>query len=118
MSCAVCSAPPLPLNGACVFCRSPLADGPDPAGLLDYLAARIPQLRSRRGILRRGAVRDLRIEVAGTVYRGRVRRDAVELEPELEPARWVEGLLLGLSRRAAGEPELRSAMSRSGWALR
>ena len=118
MSCAVCSAPPLPLDGACVFCHSPLADGPDPAGLLDYLSARIPAARSRRGILRRGPVSDLRIEVAGTVYRGRMRRDAVELVPDLEPARWVEALLRELSRRAAREPALRSAMSRSGWALR
>ena len=44
MPCEVCGAPPLPMQGACVFCHSPLETAADPGGLLDYLAA-----RARRG---------------------------------------------------------------------
>ena len=118
MSCLICSAPALPLEGACVFCRSPLAGEQQPAGLLDYLAARLPESRSRRGLLRRGKVREFRVEAAGTLFRARLRGDRIQLEPPLEPARWVEAMLAGLSRRATGDPELRAAISRSGWSLR
>ena len=118
MTCEVCSAPPLPLNGVCVFCHSPLAAGADTTGLLDYLAERLPQARRRRTLFRGRQVRDLTIDAAGVVYRGRLGRSGIELQPVLEPARWAHALLAALSGRAAADSELRSAISRSGWALR
>lgn len=115
MSCEVCAAPPLPLAGACVFCRSPLPAEADAAGLLDYLAARVPGARVRRsGVLRRGPVGDLR--VAG--LRGRLRGERLVLQPEAAPAEWADRLLAVLSAQAAGDPGARAALSRSGWALR
>jgi hypothetical protein len=118
-SCEVCGAPPLSLEGACVFCRSPL-DGPDdPAALLDYLAARIPTAQAGRGgVLRQGPVRELQVRAGRIEYRARWRRDGMELHPEAEPAVWVDHLLADLTRDARGVQERRAALSRAGWAWR
>jgi len=120
MSCTVCAAPALPVDGACVFCRSPLSEEPDPTGLLDYLAARLPQAETRRaGLLRRGRVSRWRLFVAERPFGGRLRRGGLlELEPDLAEGVWVEELLAALSRRAAADAGLRQQVSRSGWALR
>lgn len=115
MTCPVCSAPALPLRGACVFCRAPLAAGPDPAGLLDYLAARLPPARTRRGILRRGPVRSFQLVAGGRRFRGRLRSGQLVLEPAAPPAEWCEQMLSALRFEAAADHELRRSLSRSGW---
>lgn len=115
MSCHVCAAPALPLEGVCVFCRSPLLGAPETHSLLDYLAARLPAAAARRaGLFRRGPVVELRYEG----FRARVRRDGLQLTPQTSPTEWSDRLLRDLSRRAAGDPDVRRAMTRAGWALR
>jgi hypothetical protein len=118
MVCEVCGAPPLPTRGSCVFCHSPLESPADPAGLLDYLAAKLPQADAQRGAFGSSAVRDLRLLAAGRHYRGRLRRDGLHLEPPAEVADWVDGLLSDLSRDAAGNRAVRSALTNAGWAFR
>ena len=118
-TCEVCGAPALPLDHACVFCRSPLDLGDDPQGLLDYLAARIPTAQAGRGgMLRQGPVRELQVRAGRIEYRARWRRDGLELHPEAEPAVWVDHLVAGLTADAAGDLERRAALSRAGWAWR
>jgi hypothetical protein len=115
MSCTVCSAPDLPVDGACVFCHAPLETGPDPEGLLDYLTAHLPRARVRRGLLGRGPVRALELGVAGRRFRGRLRKEALVLDPPLAPAEWCDQLLGALRFEAAGDHDLRQALTRSGW---
>lgn len=118
-SCDVCSAPALALSGACAFCRTPLPVAfQEPAGLLDYLAARLPVAEAGRGLFGRGPVRRLRVEASGERFRARLKGGALRLEPELEAAAWVDRLLAALSRRAASDGDVREAVSRAGWALR
>ncbi len=119
MSCEVCAGPPLEMDAGCVFCRSPLREGDDPSGLLDYLAGRLPQADVRRaGLLRRGPVKYLRLAAGGGQFRGRLRRQGLELRPELDEVTWVDRLISGLSRDAASDAQTRSALTRAGWALR
>lgn len=118
MSCEVCGAPPLRTDGACVFCRSPLPEAPDPARLLDYLASRYRGARVRRGPFRTGTVRALTILAAGEVFRGRRVRARLVLQPESDPAAWADGLVAALSRDAVRDGEVRAAVTGAGWALR
>ena len=97
-SCEVCGAPALALEHSCVFCRSPLDEEDDPAGLLDYLAARIPTAQAgRSGVLRHGPVRELQVRAGRIEYRARWRRDGLELHPQAVPAVWIDHLLEGLT---------------------
>lgn len=119
MSCEVCGAPSIPVKGACVFCRSPLAAAEEWTGLLDYVASRLPAARATHGLVRRREVRSLKIEAGNNLYTGRVRGDgALELHPEKDPGPWVEGLLRDLTRDAAADRVLRAAITRAGWAWR
>ena len=119
MICEVCSAPSLPLESACVFCRAPLEEQrAGGAELLDYLAERVASARARRGMFRRGPVRKLELEAGGERFSARFRNEQLNLRPELEPALWVDRLLAGLSRDAASDAGLRNAMTRAGWRLR
>src|SRR5207237_6010276 len=117
MSCQVCGAPPLPIGGACVFCRSPLETPPDPEGLLDYLAAKLPGAEVQRPF-GSSAVKDLRMQAAGNAYRGRIRRHGLELEPSANAEYWVDSLLADLSREAAENRAVRSALTHAGWDIR
>jgi hypothetical protein len=114
----VCGAPALPRGGACVFCRSPLGEGSAPPELLPYLASRIPGAVVKRRRFGRGAVRELRVEAGGESFRARQRRGRLELAPEGSASEWVERLVAALTRRAAGDGDLRDALTRAGWALR
>jgi hypothetical protein len=117
--CRVCSAPALPLEGACVFCRSPL-DGKRAADadLLEYLGEKVETARIDRGLFRRGGVRKLEVEAGGERFSARLRSDELALRPELGLDLWVDRLLAGLSRDAASDAGLRAAMTRAGWRLR
>lgn len=117
--CEVCAAPALPLAGACTFCRSPLEGEAGPGDLLDYLASRFPQANCRRGFLGRGHVRELRVVAGGQRFRARLgRRQRLRLEPQLEPAEWIDCLLRALSLEARRDAAVRSSLTRAGWALR
>jgi hypothetical protein len=94
LKCEVCGAPPLPLDGACVFCRSPLAADPDPDG------------------------REVELKAGGIRYGAALRAGRLRLRPESAPAEWVDHLLGDLSREAESNPRLRTAVTRAGWALR
>jgi hypothetical protein len=118
LSCEVCGAPSLPLNGACAFCRSPLETASDPAGLLEYMAASLPTARTSRGWLGRSPLRELQVEAAGVRYSLGRRPGGLRLRPALPPAEWVDVLLRDLSKDAATNPQLRSQVTRAGWALR
>jgi hypothetical protein len=63
-------------------------------------------------------VRDLRLLAAGRPYRARLRRGQLRLEPAAEAAAWVDVLLSDLSRDAAGNRAVRSALTHAGWDLR
>jgi len=118
-SCTTCGAPPLART--CVFCQTPhrAFNAPTVVGLLDYLAGRLPRAEAQRGgFLGRGPVRALELQAGGEKFAARFRRSELELAPSLPPAAWTERLLVALSREAAGDADLRRAVSRSGWALR
>jgi hypothetical protein len=118
LKCEVCGAPSLPLQSACAFCRSSLAGEPDPRGLLDYLADRLPSASVRRGLLGRSPPREVRIRAAGTDYRVARNGEGLRFGPEAPAPEWVDRLLRDLSRDAAGDARLRAAITRAGWALR
>jgi hypothetical protein len=114
----VCSAPALPLEGACVFCHAPIVGEDESGQLLDYLVERIPVAKVKRGHLNRGPITELVLEIAGRSFRARVKNEELELLPPVHLIAWVDLLLTKLSDAAAVDPDLRRAVLRSGWALR
>ncbi|MGA7910332.1 MAG: hypothetical protein WB682_07300 [Candidatus Dormiibacterota bacterium] len=118
MNCPVCSAPALPLDGACVFCHAPMSGEEDTSELLAYLAERIPIAHSRRGHLNRGPITEVVVEVEGRTFRARAKNETLELAPPVHLTAWVDLLIAKLSDAAAGDADLRRAVLRSGWALR
>jgi len=118
LNCAVCSAPALPLEGACVFCHTPITGEDDTTELLDYLVERIPVAKVKRGHLNRGPITELVLDIAGRSFRARVKNEQLELLPPVRLSAWVDLLLTKLSDAAAVDPDLRRAVLRSGWALR
>jgi hypothetical protein len=118
VNCAVCSAPALSLEGACVFCHAPISAEDDTTELLDYLVERIPVAKVKRGHLNRGPITELVLDIAGRSFRARVKNEQLELLPPVHLTAWVDLLLTKLSDAAAVDPDLRRAVLRSGWALR
>jgi hypothetical protein len=118
VNCAVCSAPALTLEGACVFCHAPITGEDDTTELLDYLVERIPVAKVKRGHLNRGPITELVLDIAGRSFRARVKNEQLELLPPVHLTAWVDLLLTKLSDAAAVDPDLRRAVLRSGWALR
>jgi hypothetical protein len=118
LNCAVCSAPALTLEGACVFCHAPISGEDDTTELLDYLVERIPVAKVKRGHLNRGPITELVLDIAGRSFRARVKNEQLELLPPVHLTAWVDLLLTKLSDAAAVDPDLRRAVLRSGWALR
>ena len=117
-SCPVCSAPALPLDGACVFCHAQLDVEQDTSELLDYLVQKIPNVKVKRGHLNRGPITELVIEVEGRSFRVRVKNEVLELVPPVHLTAWVDLLITKLSDAAAVNADMRRAVLRSGWALR
>jgi hypothetical protein len=119
LSCPVCSAPTFPLDGACVFCHSPLS-GPDddPNELLEYLAERVPGAHVKRGPLSRGPITEIAFELGGRTFRARWKKEDLDLQPPVELTAWLDLLLTRLSDTAAHDAALRRSVLRSGWALR
>lgn len=118
LSCSVCAAPALPLDGICVFCHSPLDEQDEPAELLDYLVERIPSAKAKRGHLNRGPISEVIVEVGGRTFRARWNKEELEFQPPVLLTAWLDLLLSRLSDAAAGDADLRRAVLRSGWALR
>jgi hypothetical protein len=114
----VCSAPALPLEGACVFCHAPISGEDESGQLLDYLVERIPVAKVKRGHLNRGPITELVLDIAGRSFRARVKNEELELLPPVHLIAWLDLLLTKLSDAAAVDPDLRRAVLRSGWALR
>ncbi|HEY4913593.1 MAG TPA: hypothetical protein VIJ91_06730 [Candidatus Dormibacteraeota bacterium] len=114
----MCSAPALPLEGACVFCHAPISGEDESGRLLDYLVERIPVAKVKRGHLNRGPITELVLDIAGRSFRARVKNEELELLPPVSLTAWVDLLLTKLSDAAAVDPDLRRAVLRSGWALR
>ena len=117
MTCSVCGAPALAVDGACAFCQAPLATDGEGEGLLDYVAEHVPSARARRGLIGRGPVTRLAVEAAGRRFTGRLRKGELELDPEPDPRAWAHELAGALAADAAADHELRRALSRSGWSL-
>ncbi|TMF43361.1 MAG: hypothetical protein E6I23_10825 [Chloroflexi bacterium] len=118
VSCEVCAAPALPLDGVCVFCHAPLHEHDEPNELLDYLAERIPIAKAKRGHLNRGPIAEVVVEVDGRTFRARWNKEELEFHPPVLLTAWLDLLLTRLSDAAAGDADLRRAVLRSGWALR
>ena len=118
LSCPVCAAPALPLDGMCVFCHAPLEKEDEPFELLDYLVERIPIARAKRGHLNRGPIAELVVEVGGRTFRARWNKEELEFQPPVRLTAWLDLLLSRLSDAAAADADLRRAVLRSGWALR
>jgi hypothetical protein len=118
LSCSVCGAPTLPLDGACVFCHSPLTGEEDPGELLDYLMERIPTAKVKRGHLNRGPITELVFDLGGRSFKVHWKKEVLEVEPPVHLTAWVDLLLTRLSDAAAVDADLRRAVLRSGWALR
>jgi len=116
LNCAICQAPALPLDGACVFCHSPMGAEEDAEELLDYLAEKIPIAKVKRN---RGRIIDLTVDTRGRKTRAYInKKEVLELEPPVHLTAWVDLLLNRLSDAAATDADLRRAYLRSGWALR
>lgn len=118
MSCTVCQAPSVPLDGTCVFCHTPITDEDDPTELLDYLAERIPIARVKRGHLNRGPITEVIFDVGGRTVRAYMKKEALAVDPPVHLTAWVDLLLARLSDAAAIDADLRRSFLRSGWALR
>jgi hypothetical protein len=115
LSCTVCQAPAVPLDGTCVFCHAPIGGDDDPDELLDYLAEKIPSAKVKRN---RGHVTELVVDIRGRSCKAYYKKEALELEPPVHLTAWVDLLLTRLSDAAAVDADLRRAFLRSGWALR
>lgn len=118
LSCTVCAAPALPLDGICVFCHAPLDNQDEPIELLDYLVERIPTAKVKRGHLNRGPITEVVVEVGGRMFRARWNKEELEIHPPVLLTAWLDLLLTRLSDAAAADADLRRAVLRSGWALR
>ncbi|HEV2035769.1 MAG TPA: hypothetical protein VGU71_16510 [Candidatus Dormibacteraeota bacterium] len=118
MTCSVCAAPTLPLDGACVFCHAPMTGADDPGELLDYLMERIPMAKAKRGHLNRGPITELVFDLGGRSFKVHWKKEVLEVEPPVHLTAWVDLLLTRLSDAAAIDADLRRAVLRSGWALR
>ncbi len=118
LSCTVCAAPALPLDGICVFCHAPLDNQDEPIDLLDYLVERIPSAKVKRGHLNRGPITEVVVEIGGRTFRARWNKEELEIHPPVLLTAWLDLLLTRLSDAAAGDADLRRAVLRSGWALR
>jgi hypothetical protein len=119
MPCPVCAAPSFPLDGACVFCHSPLdGEEDDPVELLEYLVEHIPSAHIKRGTLHRGPLTDVTFEVGGRSFRARWRKEELDLQPPVALTAWLDLLLTRLSDTAAHDASLRRSVLRAGWALR
>ncbi len=118
LTCAICAAPALPLDGLCVFCHAPLDNEDGPIELLDYLVERIPNAKAKRGHLNRGPISELVVEVGGRTFRARWNKEELEFHPPVLLTAWLDLLLSRLSDAAAADADLRRAVLRSGWALR
>jgi len=119
MPCTVCTAPSLPLDGACVFCHAPLSGNEaDAAELLEYLVEHLPSAHVKRGTLHRGPLTEASFEVGGKTFRARLRKEEWELEPPVSLTAWLDLLLTRLSDNAANDASLRRSVLRAGWALR
>ena len=118
LSCAVCAAPALPLEGVCIFCHAPLDAHDEPFELLDYLVERIPSAKVKRGHLNRGPITEVVMELDGRTFRARWNKEELEFHPPVLLTAWLDLLLTRLSDAAAGDADLRRAVLRSGWALR
>jgi hypothetical protein len=126
--CPVCRAPEVELHRRCAFCGSEIESAGDGGpnanhqtemtGLLDYLATCLPSAQAGRGMLGKGPVKELRVGFGAERYQARLRKDGVELLPSAEPAAWIDMLVASLTEAAAGDRELRAALSRAGWAWR
>jgi hypothetical protein len=118
LSCQVCAAPALQLDGACVFCHAPMTGDDDPGELLDYLVERIPIAKTKRGPLNRGPITEVVLDLGGRSFKVHWKKEVLEVEPPVHLTAWVDLLLTRLSDAAAGDADLRRAMLRSGWAMR
>ncbi|MDQ6900537.1 MAG: hypothetical protein M3072_13700 [Candidatus Dormibacteraeota bacterium] len=118
-SCEVCAAPALPLRGACAFCRSPLAESSaEPDRLLAYLTEKLPRGKARRAVLNPNRLTGYSVVAAEKTFEARLHKVGLRLSPEADPADWIDSLLQALSRDAARDTSLRTALSKAGWALR
>ena len=106
------------LDGACVFCRTPMTESEAPLEVLEYLKTRVPGAKVRRAALGRGRVTGLTFAGAGERFEARLRGSRLVLTPNLPPAQWLDSLLQALSTAAASDAALRARLSQSGWALR
>lgn len=85
---------------------------------MDYLMERIPAAKIKRGLMNRGPITELIIDVGDRHFRARWVKEELILEPAVELTAWLDLLLAHLSDAAAADAGLRRMMTRSGWALR
>lgn len=117
LACEVCGAPALPVDGTCVFCRSPLGERGDVRGLPEYLAGRLPGASvSRAGLLHRGPVQRVEFTLGDTTFRVQARNGELAFTPDVPPERWAAWVVLAVGEAAAENRELRTILSRAGWA--
>ncbi|MGH7862569.1 MAG: hypothetical protein ACRENM_05550 [Candidatus Dormibacteraceae bacterium] len=119
LSCSVCAAPTLTVDGRCPFCHSESSGRGDQNQLVGYLAARLPfALAKRSGLLGRGPVREVTIRVGQDEFRARLERRELRLRPAMTAELWSDRLVGELSRQATGDAALRAALARAGWDMR
>ena len=117
VTCDVCAAPALPVDGVCAFCRSPLEDRGDLAGLPAYVAERLPGADvTRAGLLRRGPVQRVEFTLGGTTFRLHLHNGWLVLNPDIPPEQWAAWMVRAVGEAAQDNAELRGILSRSGWA--
>ena len=117
IACAVCAAPALPVDGTCAFCRSPLGDRGDLAGLPEYIASRLPGADvTRAGLLHRGPVQRVEFTLGETTFRLQLHNGWLVLSPDVPPEQWAAWMVRAVGQAATDNAELRGILSRAGWA--
>jgi hypothetical protein len=79
---------------------------------------RLPDADVKRSWFGRGSLSELSVDAAGSTFVLARRPGGLRMRPPAPPAEWVDLLLAALSKQAAGNAQLRSRMTRAGWALR
>lgn len=116
VACPVCAAPALPVDGACVFCGSPLTQRSNLAGLPDYVASRLPEaVVTRGGLLHRGPIQRVEVTLGETTFRLQLHGGWLVLSPDVPAEQWAGRMVRALGEAAVEDPELRGTLSRAGW---
>lgn len=116
VACPVCDAPALPVDGACVFCGSPLHERSNLADLPEYVASRLPAaVVTRGGLLHRGPIQRVEVTLGETTFRLELHGGWLVFSPDVPAEQWAARMVRALGEAATDDSGLRATLSRAGW---